>query len=50
MRLVRFKTNSTILDAIEYGKKWYKEFVKKGVSPVLTEKDIQWLKDVELIK
>lgn len=37
-------------NVIEPARAWYMKHIKTGVSPEITEKDRQWLKEVELLK
>lgn len=51
IKLVDFKINIKKFENlyIEQAKKWYSDFIKKGVSPQLTQKDIIWLKEEGII-
>lgn len=36
-------------DVIKVGRKWYEDYIKKGISPTLSSNDLSWLKENNII-
>lgn len=50
IKLAKIQIDSSFKAAIDKAQKWYDDYVKTGISPIMTEADKTWLKEVELIK
>lgn len=46
LHLIDYKINlSEFSKFINYGKEWYEQYIRKGISPELSDSDIEWLKN-----
>lgn len=46
LHLIDYKINlSEFSKFINYGKEWYEQYIQKGISPELSDSDIEWLKN-----